>query len=53
MVMITLFLPCIATLFMIARELGRKTAVVITVFVFAFAFLAGGLVNKAAHWFGF
>jgi ferrous iron transport protein B len=53
MVTITLFMPCIATLFMIARELGKKTAVWITVFVFVFAFLVGGLVNKAAHWMGF
>jgi ferrous iron transport protein B len=53
MVTITLFMPCIATLFMIARELGKKTAVWITVFVFVFAFLVGGLVDKAAHWMGF
>jgi ferrous iron transport protein B len=53
MVTITLFMPCIATLFMIARELGRKTAAWITVFVFVFAFLVGGLVDKAAHWMGF
>jgi len=53
MVTITLFMPCIATLFMIARELGKKTAAWITVFVFVFAFLAGGIVDKAAHWFGF
>jgi len=53
MVTITLFMPCIATLFMIARELGKKTAAWITVFVFAFAFLVGGLVDKTAHWLGF
>lgn len=45
MVTITFFMPCIATLFMISRELGRKTAACITVFVFAFAFVAGGLVH--------
>src|SRR5262249_38152383 len=38
MVTITLFMPCIATLFMISRELGKKTAAFITVFVFVFAF---------------
>jgi len=53
MVTITLFMPCIATLFMIARELGKKTAAVITVFVFSFAFLTGGLVHHAASWMGF
>ncbi len=45
MVTITLFMPCIATLFMISRELGKKTAFWITVFIFPFAFLVGGLVN--------
>jgi ferrous iron transport protein B len=53
MVTITLFMPCIATLFMIARELGKKTAAWITLFVFVFAFLVGGLVDKTAHWLGF
>ena len=52
MVTITLFMPCIATLFMIARELGKKTAAAITVFVFVFAFVAGGLVNHLGRWIG-
>ncbi|HET6463777.1 MAG TPA: ferrous iron transporter B, partial [Candidatus Krumholzibacteria bacterium] len=52
MVTITLFMPCIATLFMISRELGKKTAAFITVFVFVFAFLVGGLVNRGALWLG-
>jgi Fe2+ transport system protein B len=46
-------MPCIATLFMISRELGRKTAAWIAVFVFGFAFLVGGLVNHAANWLRF
>jgi Fe2+ transport system protein B len=33
---------------MISRELGRKTAAAITVFVFALAFLVGGLVHRGA-----
>ena len=53
MVTITLFMPCIATLFMIARELGKKTAAWITIFVFVFAFFIGGVVDKTAHWLGF
>jgi len=53
MVTITLFMPCVATLFMIARELGRKTAAAIAVFVFVFAFLVGGLVDKGVHFLGF
>jgi ferrous iron transport protein B len=52
MVTITLFMPCIATLFMISRELGKKTAAVITVFVFAFAFFVGGLVHHITTWMG-
>ncbi len=51
MVTITLFMPCIATLFMISRELGRKTAFWITVFVFPFAFFVGGLVNLVGKLF--
>ncbi len=53
MVTITLFMPCIATLFMIARELGKKTAAFMTFLVFFLAFLIGGLVNHVAHLFGF
>ncbi|HUJ71193.1 MAG TPA: ferrous iron transporter B [Verrucomicrobiae bacterium] len=53
MVTITLFMPCIATLFMISRELGKKTAAWITVFIFPFAFLVGGLVNHLGGWLGF
>jgi ferrous iron transport protein B len=52
MVTITLFMPCIATLFMISRELGRKTAMWITLFIFPFAFLVGGLVNHIGRLFG-
>jgi ferrous iron transport protein B len=52
MVTITLFMPCVATLFMIARELGRKTAATITVLVFTLAFLIGGLVHRGATWLG-
>jgi ferrous iron transport protein B len=52
MVTITLFMPCIATLFMIGRELGRKAATFITVFVFAFAFFVGGLVNHLGKLIG-
>ena len=52
MVTITLFMPCIATLFMIARELGKRTAATITVFVFVFAFFVGGLVHHLGRWIG-
>lgn len=52
MVTITLFMPCIATLFMISRELGRKTAFWITVFIFPFAFFVGGLVHHLGRFIG-
>lgn len=52
MVTITLFMPCIATLFMIARELGKRTAATITVFVFVFAFFVGGFVHHIANFLG-
>jgi ferrous iron transport protein B len=52
MVTLTLFMPCIATLFMISRELGKKTAFWITMFIFPFAFFVGGLVNHLGGLFG-
>ena len=52
MVTITLFMPCVATLFMISRELGKKTAATITVLVFGLAFLVGGLVHRGTSMLG-
>jgi ferrous iron transport protein B len=46
MVTITLFIPCVASVFMIARERGVRTAVAITALIFPLAFLVGG----ALHW---
>jgi ferrous iron transport protein B len=46
-VTITLFLPCVASYFMLVREFGGRTAVAVAVFVFTLAFLAGGAVNAA------
>ena len=45
LVTLTLFLPCIANLFMILKERGAKTGAAIIAFVMPFAFLMGGLVN--------
>jgi len=45
LVTITLFVPCIATVFMIAKEHGVKRAIWMTVFIFPFAFLIGGIVR--------
>ncbi len=52
MVTITLFMPCFATLLMITKEHGRKTALGMVAFIFPFAVLIGGLVNKLGIWLG-
>jgi ferrous iron transport protein B len=44
-VIITLFMPCVASLLMIAKEYGTRTAIAVAAFVFPFAFLVGGLLN--------
>jgi ferrous iron transport protein B len=45
LVTVTLFVPCIANFFVIIKERGWKTALAITLFIFPFAFLVGGLLN--------
>jgi ferrous iron transport protein B len=45
MVTITLFIPCVANVFMIARELGARTALAMAGIIFPLAFLAGGAVR--------
>lgn len=45
LVTVTLFVPCIANFFVIIKERGWKTAVVISLFIIPFAFLVGGLLN--------
>lgn len=45
LVTITLFVPCLANFFMIIKEMGLKTALLIIAIVFPTAFLAGGLLN--------
>lgn len=42
---ITLFVPCVAQLFIMIKERGLKVAIAIATFVFVFAFLAGGAFN--------
>ncbi|MDO8795350.1 MAG: ferrous iron transport protein B [Vicinamibacterales bacterium] len=46
MVTITLFIPCVASVLMIARERGTRTAVAMTAIVFPVAFLVGGIVHQ-------
>ena len=52
MVTITLFMPCVANLFMIAKEHGKRVALAMTAFIFPFAFLVGGLVHHLGRLVG-
>ena len=45
LVTMTLFIPCIANLFMIIKERGLMVAVWMTVFILPFAILVGGMLN--------
>jgi ferrous iron transport protein B len=46
MVTLTLFIPCIASSIMVARERGWRTAVAMAALVFPLAFGVGGLFNR-------
>jgi ferrous iron transport protein B len=50
LVTITLFIPCIANLFMIIKEKGLKTALIISLFIFPFAILVGGILHRLLLW---
>jgi len=50
LVTITLFIPCIANLFMIIKEKGLKIAVIISLFIFPFAILVGGILHRLLLW---
>jgi ferrous iron transport protein B len=45
LVVITLFIPCFATILMIVREHGMRVATAVVAFVFPFAILVGGLLH--------
>ena len=50
LVTITLFIPCIANLFMIIKERGLKAGLAIAGFVFPFSILVGGLLHRFLSW---
>ena len=53
MVTITLFIPCVASVLIIAREWGARTAAAIAAIVFPLAFLVGGILDRvlvATRW---
>lgn len=51
LVVITLFVPCLANFLVIVKEQGWKRALLIVGFIIPFAFLVGGLVNQALRTF--
>jgi len=51
LVTMTLFVPCIANLFMMIKERGLKTALWMTAFIFPFAVLVGGVLNFILRFF--
>lgn len=53
MVTITLFIPCVAAVLMMARERGWRITLAMTSFIFPFAFAVGGVLRlllQAAGW---
>lgn len=52
MVTITLFIPCAASVFMIAKERGRRVALGMVALVIPLAFLVGGLLYRLLFAFG-
>jgi ferrous iron transport protein B len=52
MVTITLFIPCIANVFMIAKERGWKTAGLMSGFIFPYAIAVGAVVRLGFRFFG-
>ncbi|HZU81944.1 MAG TPA: FeoB small GTPase domain-containing protein [Polyangiaceae bacterium] len=52
MVTITLFIPCIANVFMIAKERGWKVAGAMSAFIFPYAIAVGALVRAGFRAFG-
>jgi ferrous iron transport protein B len=52
LVTMTLFIPCIANLFMIIKERGVVTALWMLAFIFPFALLVGGALNFSLRLIG-
>ena len=48
---ITLFIPCVANFLVIVRERGKRAAMAIALFVTAYAFGIGAMMNAAFHLF--
>jgi ferrous iron transport protein B len=52
MVTVTLFVPCIASVMMIAKERDWKTALGMLALIFPLAFIVGGLLSRSLTWLG-
>ncbi|MFQ6136784.1 MAG: ferrous iron transport protein B [Candidatus Hydrothermarchaeales archaeon] len=52
LVVITLFVPCIANFFVMIKERGMKTALAIVSFIFPYAILVGTVVNFGLRYLG-
>ncbi len=52
LVIITLFVPCIANFFVMVKERGLQVAVTVAVIVFLIALLVGGCLNWLLLWLG-
>jgi len=52
MIVITLFVPCVANVFIIVKEHGWKIATAMAAFIFPFAFFVGGVVRFVSRWLG-
>jgi ferrous iron transport protein B len=52
MVTITLFIPCVASVMIIVKEHGGKTAALMVGLIFPLAFVVGGLLNRALSLLG-
>jgi ferrous iron transport protein B len=52
MVTVTLFIPCIASVMMIARERGWRTAIGMLALIMPLAFLIGGILSRVLSWTG-
>lgn len=50
MIVITLFVPCIANFFMIVKERGLKTGLAMVAFIFPFAIAVGAAANHLMRW---
>ncbi len=51
LVVVTLFVPCIANFFVMAKEQGMKAALYMVAFIFPFAVVVGGLMNWTLRYF--